>query len=47
MPIARSSLIVLFTVSVVKSVIKAKGDYAMGSKRIYKCEFGHFIHYER
>lgn len=31
-PIASSSLIVLFTVSVVKSVIKAKGDDAMGSK---------------
>lgn len=31
-PIASSSLIVLFTVSVVRSVIKAKGDDAMGSK---------------
>lgn len=31
-PIAISSLIVLFTVSVVKFVIKAKGDDAMGSK---------------
>ena len=31
-PIAISSLVVLFTVSVVKIVIKAKGDDAMGSK---------------
>lgn len=31
-PIAISSLVVLFTVSVVKMVIKAKGDDAMGSK---------------
>ena len=31
-PIASSSLIVVFTVSVVKNVIKAKGDDAMGSK---------------
>ncbi len=31
-PIAISSLVVLFTVSVVESVIKAKGDDAMGSK---------------
>ena len=31
-PIAISSLIVLFTVSVVKVVMKAKGDDAMGSK---------------
>lgn len=31
-PIAISSLLVLFTVSVVKIVIKAKGDEAMGSK---------------
>lgn len=31
-PIAISSLIVLFTVFVVKSMIKAKGDDAMGSK---------------
>ena len=31
-PIAISSLIVLFTVSVVKSVIKAKGDDVMGCK---------------
>lgn len=30
--IAISSLVVLFTVSVVKIVIKAKGDDAMGSK---------------
>ena len=33
-PIAISSLVVLFTVSVVKIVIKAKGDDAMGSKVI-------------
>ena len=31
-PIAISSLVVLFTVSVVKIVIKAKEDDAMGSK---------------
>lgn len=31
-PIAISSHVVLFTVSVVKMVIKAKGDDAMGSK---------------
>ena len=31
-PIAISSLVVLFTVSVVKIVIKAKGDDAVGSK---------------
>ncbi len=31
-PIAISSLVVLFTVSVVKIVIKAKGDDAIGSK---------------
>lgn len=31
-PIAISSLVVLFTVSAVKSVIKAKGDDAMESK---------------
>lgn len=31
-PIAISSLVVLFTVSVVKIVIKAKGDDALGSK---------------
>lgn len=31
-PIAISSLVVLFTVSVVKIVIKAKGDDTMGSK---------------
>lgn len=31
-PIAISSLVVLFTVSVVKIVIKAKGGDAMGSK---------------
>lgn len=31
-PIVISSLIVLFTASVVKSAIKAKGDDAMGSK---------------
>lgn len=31
-PIAISSLVVLFTVSVVKIVIKVKGDDAMGSK---------------
>lgn len=31
-PIAISSLVVLFTVSVVKIVIKEKGDDAMGSK---------------
>ena len=31
-PIATSSLVVLFTVSVVKIVIKAKGDDTMGSK---------------
>ena len=31
-PIAISSLVVLFTVSVVKIVIKAKGDDVMGSK---------------
>lgn len=31
-PIAISSLVVLFTVTVVKVVIKAKGDDAMGSK---------------
>lgn len=31
-PIAISSLVVLFTVSVVKIVIKAKGDDAMESK---------------
>lgn len=31
-PIAILSLVVLFTVSVVKIVIKAKGDDAMGSK---------------
>ena len=31
-PIAISSLVVLFTVSVVKIVIKARGDDAIGSK---------------
>lgn len=31
-PIAISSLVILFTVSAVKSVIKAKGDDAMGSE---------------
>ncbi|MFR4869098.1 MAG: hypothetical protein ACLUAZ_12795, partial [Roseburia sp.] len=31
-PIAISSLVVLFTVSAVKSVIKASGDDTMGSK---------------
>lgn len=36
-PIAISSRVVLFTVSVVKTVIKARGDDAMGSKRICMC----------
>ena len=31
-PIAISSLVVLFTVSVIKVVVKAKGDDAVGSK---------------
>lgn len=39
-PIAVSSLVVLFIVSVVKIVIKAKGDDAMGSKvKEFVCVF--------
>lgn len=46
-PIAISSLGVLFTVSVVKVVLKANGDDAMRSKRNCEYEFGYFIYYER